>query len=398
MPTDIYRNQYLKGGSPTGGDLITYNDRAETGIISKFIEQNNFESLRIRRLLDLPDLTRQTNSPLKFIVDKILKMPEFQNFDLITTPETETMENIFDMFNVPKNHPSRKTTDTYFLNSNRLLRTQTTIMWFYYLNDLKIRKLLEQQGYISALSYGKVYRKDEIDRSHFPVFHQIDGLYIIRKQEQNLTLNTLKEVLTSIIKIIFGPTVMFRFLEDTFPFTDPSTQIEIRNTNEWLEVLGGGLVHHDVLRNFGLDPSIYNGWAFGFGIERLAMIKNNIPDIRLLWSKNPLITEQFTDIESKFVEVSKYPSVVRDISFIVDKNTSLNSFYEIVRDHAGALVEKVSLTDRYENNKKIGNNKISYTFRIIFRSYEKTLTNTDINEFHKGIEENVKKDLKAIIR
>ena len=394
----IFERQDSKRKALTGGNMIIYNDSIESNIISKFQNKKDFKSLRIKRLMYLSDLTRSVNSPIKFITDRILQIPEFRDFDLLMVPETITIKNSFDLFNVPADHPSRKPTDTYFINSDRILRTQTTTMWFYYLNDSQIKTILEQQGHIGALCYGKVYRKDEIDSTHFPVFHQIDGLYIVKKENEKIVLKTLQNVLSSMIKSIFGSNIKFRFLDDSFPFTDPSTQVEIRYANEWLEVLGGGLVHKNVLKNLGLDPNIYNGWAFGFGLERLAMIKNNIPDIRVFWSSDPRIKKQFKNIDSQFQEVSKYPPVIRDISFVVNRKVSLNSFYEIVRHVAGDLVEEVKLTDEYKNNKKFGANKKSYTFRIIFRSHERTLLNAEISDIFDQIEKSTKDQLKAVIR
>ena len=271
-------------------------------------------------------------------------------------------------------------------------------MWFYYLNDPEIRAMLGKKGSLSALSYGKVYRKDEIDRSHFPVFHQMDGLHIVKKQDKQTTLETLQNVLQSIIHSIFGPRVEFRFLEDTFPFTDPSTQIEIKNGDRWLEVLGGGIVHQNVMRNLGLDPEIYNGWAFGFGLERLAMIKNNIPDIRIFWSNNPRITKQFTGIDSQFKEVSKFPPVTRDISFVVNKDFAPNIYFDLVRDVAGDLVEEVALLDEYENEEKFGKDKKSYAYRITYRSSDRTLTNDEIDVLHKTLEKKTAEEFGAVIR
>ena len=166
---------------------------------------------------------------------------------------------------------------------------------------------------------------------------------------------------------------------------------------EWMEVNGAGLVHPQVLKNFGLDPEIYNGWAFGFG-DRLAMVKMGIPDIRILWSDDPRITSQFKDINSKFNPVSKYPQISRDISFMIDKNINLNNYYEIVRDFAENLIEEVKLVDSYEDEEKFGKDKKSYTFRIVYRSPERTLTNEEVNKIQEEIREETKKELSAVLR
>jgi phenylalanyl-tRNA synthetase alpha chain len=271
-------------------------------------------------------------------------------------------------------------------------------MWLYYLQDSKVRQKLAERGWVGELCYGKVYRKDEIDSKHFPVFHQIDGLYLRERSRGDIALSDLEKVLADIVKSVFGEDIVYRFLDDSFPFTDPSTQVEIQWNDAWLEVVGAGIVHGAVLKNLGLNPEEYSGWAFGFGLERLSMIRNAIPDIRIFWSEDPRITKQFASIESQFHEVSKYPPVVRDISFVVSKNTSPNRFYEIVRHFGGGLVEEVGLTDEYEDAAKFGANTKSYTFRIVYRSHERTLTNSEVNEMHSKIEQLVASELGARIR
>lgn len=353
---------------------------------------------RVQRLLSLPDLSRKENSPIKFIIDKITAIPEFKDFDVIKIPEIVSVRNNFDLLNAPADHPSRKETDTYFLDKDYVLRTQTTVMWPFYLQRPEVIKQLEEAGEIGLLSFGKVYRKDEIDRSHFPIFHQIDGLYICKIKDKEIGMKELQDVLSMIAKNLYGDSVNYRFLEDSFPFTDPSTQIEIQQGDKWLEIVGAGVVHKQVLKNLNIDPEIYNGWAFGFGIERLAMVKMGIPDIRIFWSEDPRITSQFKDINSQYKEVSKFPMTYRDISFLIDKSTSLNNYYEIIRDCAGNLVEAVETLDKYENEEKFGKDKISYTFRITYRSPERTLTNEEINIIQNKIRVRTAQDLQAVLR
>ncbi len=375
---------------------------ADDPIAEKLAEEiktkKDTNALRIQRLLSLPDLSRKENSPIKFLIDKIVAIPEFKDFDVIQTPEIVSVRDEFDLLNFPPNHPGRKETDTYFLNKDYVLRTQTTVMWPFYLQRSEVIKQLEEAGEIGLLSFGKVYRKDEIDRSHFMIFHQIDGLYICKIKDKEIGMKELQEVLSMIAKNLYGDKVNYRFLEDTFPFTDPSTQIEIQQGDKWLEIVGAGVVHKQVLRNLNIDPEVYNGWAFGFGIERLAMVKMGIPDIRIFWSEDPRITSQFKDINSQYKEVSKFPMTYRDISFVIDKSTSLNNYYEIIRDCAGNLVEAVETLDKYENEEKFGKDKISYTFRITYRSPERTLTNEEINVIQDTIRTRTVQDLSAVLR
>jgi phenylalanyl-tRNA synthetase alpha chain len=207
----------------------------------------------------------------------------------------------------------------------------------------------------------------------------------------------LQDIQADAIKAIFGD-IEFRFLVDSFPFTDPSTQAEIKWNGDWIEITGAGLVHSNCLRNFGLDPEVYNGYAGTFGLDRVAMIKMEIPDIRILWSNDSRITSQFKDINSKFKEVSKFPATIRDISFIIDKNINLNNYYEIVRDYANDLIEEVKLLDEYENEEKFGSDKKSYTFRIVYRSSERTLVNEEINKIQEEIRKKTEQDLGAVLR
>jgi len=377
---------------------IVINDSKEKELIAELEKRTDIKAERIKRLLALPDLTKKDNTPIKILANTITNLPRFANFDLLDIPRIVTVEDDFDLLNTPKDHPSRRETDTYYLGKDHILRTQMTVMWPYYLRDKSILERLEKDGEIKALAPGIVFRKDEIDRKHFPAFHQIDGLLICRKDKKIITLDDLKEVEVEMTKAIFGPDVEFRFLVDSFPFTDPSVQIEIMFNGDWLEVVGSGLVHPQVMKNLGLDPEVYNGWAFGFGIERLAMIKFGIPDIRIFWSEDPRITSQFKDINSRFKEVSKYPETSRDISFIIDKNINLNNYYEIVRDFAENLIEEVKLVDEFEKEEKFGKDKKSYTFRIVYRSPERTLTNEEINKIQEEIREETKKSLNAILR
>jgi len=377
---------------------IIIEDKKGEDLTKELEARTDIKAERIKRLLKFPDLTKKDNSPVKILVDQIINLPRFADFYLVDFPRVVTVEENFDVLNTPKNHPSRRESDTYYLTEKDILRTQTTTMWPFCLRNKKVIEVLEKDGEFGALSTGIVFRKDEIDRKHYPAFHQIDGLYVCRKDKQIIKQRDLELVEEDIVKTLFGKDVKFRFLVDSFPFTDPSVQIEIRFNNDWMEIVGSGLVHQRVLKNFGIDPEVYNGWAFGFGIERLAMIKMGIPDIRILWSSDPRITSQFKDINSKYKEVSKYPETSRDISFIIDKNINLNNYYEIVRDSAENLIEEVKLVDEFENDKKFGKDKKSYTFRIVYRSPERTLTNEEINKIQEEIREETKKELKAVLR
>jgi phenylalanyl-tRNA synthetase alpha chain len=163
----------------------------------------------------------------------------------------------------------------------------------------------------------------------------------------------------------------------------------------WMEILGGGMTKQNVFKKLGVEG--YNAWAFGFGLERLAMISMALPDIRLLWSEDPRVKKQL-HMGTKFAEVSKYPPVPRDISFVVPKTFSPNDYFDLVRDLVGDLAEEVDLIDQYENDTKFGVDKKSYAYRIIYRSSDRTLTNEEVDKLHKQIEEATAKEFGAIVR
>lgn len=376
---------------------IIIEDKNESFLIEELNKRQDIKDERIKRFLALPDLTKRENSPVKILFDQIINLPMFKDFDVVEFPRIVTTEQCFDLLNMPQDHPARKETDTYYLDDTHILRTHTTAFWSFYLRDKEVLDRMDKDGEIKALATGIVFRKDEIDRSHYPAFHQIDGLLICKKEKKIITQDDLKEVQIDLAKSIFGSNIDYKFIEDSFPYTVESLEMDIKFNGNWMEVNGAGLVNPVVLKKFGLDPEVYNGWAFGFG-DRLAMIKMEIPDIRILWSDDPRITSQFISINSKFKEVSKFPATLRDISFIIDNNINLNNYYEIVRDYAGNLIEEVKLLDEYENEEKFGKDKKSYTFRIVYRSLERTLTNEEINKIQEEIRNKTEYDLNAILR
>jgi phenylalanyl-tRNA synthetase alpha chain len=166
---------------------------------------------------------------------------------------------------------------------------------------------------------------------------------------------------------------------------------------KWVEVLGAGVVKGSVLDKLGVDSNKYNGWAFGFGLERLAIISMDLPDIRLLWSTDERVKKQLK-LGQKFVEVSKYPPITRDISFIVENTFVPNDYFDLVRDIAGDLIEEVRLLDKYENAEKFGPGKVSYTYRVIYRSPDKTLKTEEVDPLQNKLYEETKKQFNAELR
>jgi len=358
-------------------------------------QRQDAEGKRLRRYLDLPDLSRTAESPLFALIAQVRKMEQFQNFDVITIPEIVSAKVSFDLFNFAPDHPARSRSDTYYVDAENILRTHDTVMWYYYLNHPEVKKKIAAGKPLGVLCYGKVYRKDEIDRHHLNVFHQMGGLYLTPNTQKTFVLDDLKKVLTDITQNLFGTEINLRFNPDTFPYTDPSLEIEVDKNNQWIEILGGGLPRSEVLANFGVEG--YNGWAFGFGLERLAILSMDLPDIRLLWSNDSRVKKQLK-LGHKYEAVSKYPPIMRDISFIVPNTFVPNNYFDLIRDLGGNLVEEVGLLDKYENAVKFGEDKISYTYRIIYRHLERTLTNQEINDLDQKIRKRTASEFSAELR
>ncbi len=370
----------------------------EEALIKSLDKREDADAMRMKRYLSMPDLSRAPGNPIYEIVQRILNIPEMSNLDVIKNPEIVPADISFDLFDFPKDHPTRSKSDTYYTDDEHILRTHTTIMWYYYTELPEIKERIKKGESVGCFSYGKVYRKDEIDRHHMNVFHQIDGWFLCRKDEKIITTEDLQNVLIEIARAVFGKDVKYKFNEDTFPFTTPSLEMEIEKDDKWVEVLGSGVVKAKVLDNLGVDSNIYNGWAFGFGLERLALISMELPDIRLLWSEDARVKKQLK-LGQKYKEVSKYPPVVRDISFVVGKDFVPNNYFDLIRETIGEdIVEEVKMIDKYENEAKIGKDKISYAYRIVYRSLEGTLTSTEVDTMHKKLEQKTAEAYEAKIR
>lgn len=340
-------------------------------------KRTDSEAARIRRYLAMTDLSRKEAGPLRELINNITGLQQFAGFDIIQIPEIVPASASFDLFNFPKDHVARSKSDTYYVDDENILRTHTTVMWYYYFQQPEVRTKIAENKPLGVLSYGKVYRKDEIDRNHMNIFHQMDGLYLHPTSDKTITQGDLKEVLVNVVKAAFGENVKYRFNNDNFPYTHSSLEMEIDKDGQWVEVLGAGLVNPEVLKRLDVDPEQYNGWAFGFGLERLAIIGMELPDIRLLWSEDHRVVKQLK-LGQKFEAVSKFPPVIRDISFIVKNDFLPNDYFDLIRDIGGDLVEEVQLLDKYENETKFGKDKISYTYRIFYRSPERTLEASEV--------------------
>ena len=269
------------------------------------------------------------------------------------------IEDNFDKLLIEKTHPSRSKSDTYYLNESQVLRTHTSA----HQNELLLK------GKQNFLVCGDVYRKDEVDKSHYFVFHQIEGVFKIKNPDN--PIEELKIVLSGLVTHLFSDKE-YKFKQDYFPFTEPSLEVKVKFNTNWLEILGCGIVHKKILENNNVS-GVYG--AFGLGLERLAMILFNIPDIRYFWSENPKLISQFkTGISSKFIPYSELPNVNHDISFYISKediqdNKWLveNDFFEIIRNIGEEYIQCVKLLETYHNSKL---DKTSKLYRIEFQAMD----------------------------
>jgi phenylalanyl-tRNA synthetase alpha chain len=231
--------------------------------------------------LEIPN-QKGSNHPINSMKDSIMSLLESYGFKIISGPEIETEKYNFDMLNIKESHPARQMHDTFYINNkSHVLRTHTS--------PVQIRGMLENKPPLAFISGGKVYRKDD-DATHLPMFHQIEGIYV----DTDVTFSQLKDLIYKIIYALFGDDVMLRFRPSYFPFTEPSAEVDILSKEgKWLEILGCGIVNPVVLENCDIDSTKFSGLAFGLGIERIAMLKHNVTDIREFYKSNLDFLSQF---------------------------------------------------------------------------------------------------------
>ncbi|CAM9136121.1 unnamed protein product, partial [Hapterophycus canaliculatus] len=305
-----------------------------------------------------------------------------------------TVEQNFDELLIPPDHVSRQPSDTYYVDAKRVLRCHTSAH----------QTTLLRQGEDRFLVCGDVYRRDEVDSTHYPVFHQMEGVRVLTEKEVPPTLDDdqrkaiasmdLKRGLEGLAASLFGDVEM-RWVDAYFPFTAPSAELEILFRGKWLEVLGCGVIQDDVMSNAGRAGEI--GWAFGLGLERLAMVLFSIPDIRLFWSEDPRFSSQFeAQTLTTFQPYSKYPPCYKDVTFwLPDGGFHNNDLFEVVRDVAGDLVEEIQLLDDFIHPK---NERRSRCFRITYRSMDRSLTNEEVDRLQAIVRGRITTLLKAELR
>ena len=231
----------------------------------------------------LPSLDKEIGAihPINQVKFDLIKLLTSFGFEVAEGPEIESEEFNFDMLNIPATHPAREMHDTFYVDGmKKVLRTHTS--------PVQVRTMLASKPPIAVVSPGKVYRKDD-DATHLPMFHQIEGLYV----DENVNFAHLKDVIYKICHSLFGEEAQLRFRPSYFPFTEPSAEVDVLFGDKWLEILGCGVVNPKVLDNCGIDPQKYSGLAFGLGIERIAMLKYEVKDIRDFYKSNLDFLRQF---------------------------------------------------------------------------------------------------------
>ncbi|XP_071959206.1 phenylalanine--tRNA ligase, mitochondrial-like isoform X2 [Antedon mediterranea] len=342
-----------------------------------------------------------------------LGSPLFSVYDNISP--IVTVDANFDSVLTPKDHVSRKKGDNYYINKDYMLRAHTSAH----------QSELVKSGLDAFLLAGDVYRRDHIDASHYPVFHQMEGvrLYSENKlfgdnsnntpmfedgqrtaeKQQFHTLQAaktlefeLKTTLEGCVQELFGTDIETNWIDAEFPFTHPSWELEIKFQGEWLEVLGSGIMEQEIISSAINGQKI--GYAFGLGLERLAMILFEIPHIKLFWTDDKRFHNQFMveDTTSvKFQPYSKYPLLIMDISYWCPPGYEVNDFHDLVRNIGGDLVEEVALIDEFVHpNTKI----VSHCNRITYRSMERTLTKDEASHIHWKIASEAEKILNIEVR
>lgn len=245
--------------------------------------------------ITMPAKTRTQGGlhPLSGVMNDMIDIFQSMGFDVVDGPEVETDHYNFECLNVPADHPARDMQDTFYLAEGLLLRTQTSAA--------QIRTMETRKPPIRVVCPGRVFRADEVDATHSPVFHQMEGLVV----DKGITMCDLKGVLEQFAHEIYGPETKVKFRPSFFPFTEPSVEVDVTCSecggkgcrvckgSGWIEILGAGMVHPNVLRSCGIDPEVYSGFAFGIGLDRITTTRYKISDIRLLFENDKRFLEQF---------------------------------------------------------------------------------------------------------
>ena len=382
-------NRFLRDLSPTNGhrSLSSSNSSVGTDSIDLADPYCNIPPHIAERAGMTPKLYQRPPHPLHTIQSQIYDYfgSEFDQIDSLS-PVVSTESN-FDSLLIPNDHVSRSKSDTYYMTPKTCLRTHTSAH--------QMELLLK--GHTKFLCTGDVYRRDDIDKSHYPIFHQMEGVKVFPDTATSEeVMEDLQTTLEGLAKHLFGSETECRWVDEYFPFTHPSTELEIMYDGEWMEVLGCGVMRPEILEASGIQSS--KAWAFGLGLERLAMILFNIPDIRLFWSDDSRFWNQFEEkTVTQFQPYSKYPPCFKDVSFWIleEDQYDTQDLLDITRQVAGDLVEEVELVDEFVHPKT---QRTSKCFRITYRSMDRSLTNQEIDVLQEDLRDRIQKELPIELR
>ena len=285
---------------PIMGQLVNTVKAEVDAALSEMVQHMQAQAEEQKLKEETIDITMPAKSdktgklhPLNTVLNDMIDIFQSMGFDVVDGPEVETDHYNFECLNVPADHPARDMQDTFYLAENILLRTQTSAA--------QIRTMENRKPPIRVICPGRVFRADEVDATHSPVFHQIEGLVV----DKGVTMCDLKGVLEQFAHEIYGPETKVKFRPSFFPFTEPSVEVDVSCSEcggkgcrvckgaGWIEILGAGMVHPNVLRSCGIDPEEYSGFAFGIGLDRLTTTRYKISDIRLLFENDKRFLEQF---------------------------------------------------------------------------------------------------------
>lgn len=270
----------------------SFEDRKKQLVAAQNQKRLNEEKIDVT--LDKPSFQLGHRHPLQQTMEELEELFISMGFRVEEGPEVELVDYNFDRLNSPKDHPSRDMSDTFYFTKDTLLRTHTS--------PVEVRVMLEQEPPIRMVSTGRTFRFDDVDDTHSPMFHQIEGLVV----DKHINMGNLIDTINVFVKRLLGDDIKTRFRPHYFPFTEPSAEVDVScpvcrgegcpscNFTGWsMELLGCGMTHPNVLRNCGIDPEVYSGFAFGMGVDRIAMVKHGIPNIRLLYENDQRFLDQF---------------------------------------------------------------------------------------------------------
>ena len=277
----LSQNERPKAGKAINFLRVFFEEQIQ--VLTKRIEEQEINAILDKETIDISlpvDSEKLGNlHPITKTIDKICQYFLSRGYSIEDGPEIESEYYNFDALNIPEDHPARDMHDTFYIDAEMLLRTHTS--------PVQIRSILKSKAPLKIICPGKVYRSDA-DQTHTPMFHQIEGLLI----DEKVNFGNLKQELTDFLNYFFGKKLKVRFRPSYFPFTEPSAEVDIMDKKGWLEIMGCGMVHPNVLKEAGVDPKKYSGFAFGLGIERMTKLDYQMDDMRLLFENDLRLISQ----------------------------------------------------------------------------------------------------------